>query len=147
MVHVLTDCNTTVNYNPQTNEIGELAVGFEGEANPSSMNLTMKKWEWVKTTMNDGKVTTPKKAGVFSVTFGKDNMVHVLTDCNTMNGSYSASNKSLAFKQMASTMMYCEGSQEQDFAQALNEVSSYFFTSKGELILELKMDSGTITFK
>jgi len=43
--------------------------------------------------------------------------------------------------------MYCDGSQEQAFAKGINNVGSYLFTSKGELILEIKNDSGTMTFR
>ena len=136
-----------VNYNKATNQIGELVQNFEGEASPSKMTLTMKKWEWVKTATNDGKVTTPKKKGVFTLTFGTDGRVSVGTDCNNMGGTYTVNGEKLTFSQMMSTMMYCEGSQEQEFSSPLNDVASYLFTSKGELILEIKMDSGTIMFK
>lgn len=136
-----------IHYDTKMGTIGELAKDFEGEANPDKMSLTMKKWSWVKTTMNDGTITTPKKLDVFTLTFNKDGNVAVTTDCNGMGGGYTVNGKKLTFKQMISTMMYCEGSQEQEFASKLQEVSSYLFTSKGELILEIKMDSGTMTFK
>ena len=136
-----------IHYDMKMGTIGELVKDFEGEADPKRMTLSMKKWSWVKTTMNDGKVTTPKKSDVFSITFNKDGNVAVTTDCNGMGGAYTVNGNKLTFKQMISTMMYCEGSQEQEFASKLQEVASYLFTSKGELILEIKMDSGTMTFK
>ena len=43
--------------------------------------------------------------------------------------------------------MYCEGSQESDFQKLLQNTGSYHFTSKGELIFDLKFDSGTVTFR
>jgi hypothetical protein len=46
-----------------------------------------------------------------------------------------------------STKMFCEGSQENVFSQSLTEVVSYLFTTRGELILEIKMDSGVMVFK
>lgn len=136
-----------IHYDTKMGTIGELVKDFEGEASPEKMSLTMKKWSWVKTTMNDGTITTPKKSDVFTLTFNKEGNVAVTTDCNGMGGDYAVNGKKLTFKQMISTMMYCEGSQEQEFASKLQEVSSYLFTSKGELILEIKMDSGTMTFK
>jgi heat shock protein HslJ len=136
-----------VHYDLKTKSIGELAQNFEGEADPNRMTLGMKKWSWVKTQMNDGKITTPKKADVFTLTFAKDGTVQVTTDCNGMGGNYTTTGKKLTFSQMISTMMYCDGSQEQEFAAKLQDTASYMFTSKGELILEIKMDSGTMTFK
>ena len=48
---------------------------------------------------------------------------------------------------MMSTLMFCEGSQEEEFTHILTNTSGYLFTSRGELILELKFDSGTVTFR
>lgn len=136
-----------VHYSSTTNEIGELVNNFEGEANPGTMTLLMKKWTWVKTQMNDGTVTVPKKPAAFTLTFTKDSKLNVTTDCNSMGGSYVMKGNSLTFSQLMSTKMFCEGSQEEVFAASLGEVASYLFTSKGELVLEIKMDSGTMTFK
>lgn len=136
-----------VYYDPATGEIGELAKDFEGEASPSVMKLDMKKWEWVKTEMSDGTVITPKKKGAFSITFGKNGVASISTDCNSANGSYVVQKNLLTFGQLASTKMYCEGSQEDSFIKSINTIASYFFTSKGELILEIKMDSGSMIFK
>ncbi|MCF7843365.1 META domain-containing protein [Candidatus Gracilibacteria bacterium] len=136
-----------IHYDIKDGNIGEFVKDFEGEADPNRMTLDMKKWVWVKTQMNDGKVITPKMDGKFTLTFNKDGSVNMGTDCNSMGGKYTLNGKTLTFGQMMSTMMYCEGSQEQEFGSALNEVSSYQFTSKGELILEIKMDSGAIIFR
>jgi heat shock protein HslJ len=136
-----------VHYDVKTGEIGELAQGFEGEANPSTMSLGMKKWEWVKTEMNDGAVTTPKKSGVFSLTFATDGNVKISTDCNAMSGKYSVKGNTLLITQMLSTKMFCEGSQELEFSKTLGSIASFLFTSKGELILEVKMDSGVMVFR
>jgi heat shock protein HslJ len=136
-----------VQYDTQSGQIGEFVAGFEGEANPNVMNLPMKKWTWVKTVMNDGKITTPQKTNAFTLTFTKDGNVSATTDCNGMGGTYTTQGKKLTFGPMMSTMMYCDGSQEGEFASSLSEIGSYFFTGKGELILEIKMDSGTMVFK
>ncbi len=136
-----------VHYDVKNNEIGEWVKNFEGEADPKKMSLGMKKWTWIKTEMNDGKVTTPKKPEAFSLTFGKDGKVSISTDCNSMGGSYKDNGGELTFSNMYSTKMYCEGSQEQDFAKSLGEVGSYMFTSKGELVLMIKFDSGSMIFR
>ena len=48
---------------------------------------------------------------------------------------------------MAMTRMLCDGSQEMEFVQMLQNVYSYFFTGNGRLVLELKYDSGSIIFR
>jgi hypothetical protein len=45
------------------------------------------------------------------------------------------------------TKMYCEGSQESVFTGLLENTHSYHFTSKGELIFNLKFDSGSVIFR
>lgn len=117
---------------------GEIAVG------PS---LTSKAWEWVSTEMNNDTVVKPNKPGVFKITFTEKGDVSVKTDCNGMFGRYTLQNNQLTFGNMASTKMYCEGSQETAFAKSFGEVSSFFISPKGELILELKLDSGVVRFK
>ena len=64
-----------------------------------------------------------------------------------MMGSYTVENSTLSFSQLASTRMYCADSQEDQFAKMLANVSSFLFTPRGELVLELKFDSGHILLK
>lgn len=47
---------------------------------------------------------------------------------------------------MISTKMFCEGSQETVFAELITNSSGYHFSNKGELILDLKFDSGSVIF-
>ncbi len=75
-----------VNLDAKTNQIGELVQNFEGEADPNKMTLDMKKWVWVKTLMNDGKVTTPKKSDIFTLTLKSDGSFGATTDCNGVGG-------------------------------------------------------------
>jgi hypothetical protein len=44
------------------------------------------------------------------------------------------------------TMMYCDGSEEAAFTDLLGQVTSYSFTSKGELHFSLKKPAGTAIF-
>jgi heat shock protein HslJ len=127
-----------VHLNPATKEIGELVQHFEGEANPNVMSLSMKTWNWIQTDNADGSKVTPKKAGVFTLTFSDPSRFSAKTDCNGVGGEYVAKASSLTFEKMMSTMMYCEGSQEQVFSSMLSSVTAYHFTTKGELVLELK---------
>ena len=128
-------------------QFGEVAQDFEGEADPSRMTLDMKTWVWVSALYNDGKKVEPKQAGKFTLTFLDDTRFSASTDCNSMSGSYTADTYSITFSQIAMTKMYCEGSQESDFATLLQDSAGYLFTSRGELIFDLKFDSGTVTFR
>ncbi|MFC1638867.1 META domain-containing protein [Patescibacteria group bacterium] len=103
-------------------------------------------WTWVGTYMNDGSVTEPREPDAFTMTLGDDGTASFTTDCNRMFGSYEATDTQLSFGLLASTKMYCEGSQETDFASMLPEVQSYLFDD-GRLILEIKYDSGIMTFR
>jgi len=133
----------------KTMQFGEVAQNFEGEANPSSMTLGMKTWNWINITYNDGKKITPliTSEKKFTLTFKTDKTFSVTTDCNGIGGEYSVKGDKITLDRMMSTLMFCEGSQENDFSKALNEVQNYHFTSKGELVLGLKLDSGYIVFK
>lgn len=133
--------------NTQTMQFGEVAQNFEGEADPSRMTLYMKTWDWVSTAYNDDTQIKPQAAKKFTLTLKKDGTFSATTDCNNVGGEYSLNGKQISFDKIFSTMMYCEDSQESNFTKMLGEVNGYFFTSKGELIFDLKLDSGTSVFK
>ncbi len=132
---------------PKTMQFGEVAQNFEGEADSAKMTLDMKTWNWVDTTYNNGSTTVPRIQNKFALTFKKPNIFSASTDCNGVGGEYSTNGNMITFTKMMSTLMYCEGSQESEFSKALGEAESYHFTSKGELIFDLKFDSGTMVFK
>ena len=46
-----------------------------------------------------------------------------------------------------STLRFCEDSQEGEFTNMLSDIESYQFTSKGELVFGLKLDSGSMIFR
>jgi len=108
--------------------------------------LQSKTWTWVTTTYNDDTVYTPNQADAFTITFTDEGRVQVTTDCNNMQGGYEVTDNRIEFSRMAATRMYCEGSQEDLFAKMLENVTSYFITDDGRLILELKYDSGSVVF-
>ena len=130
----------------KTMQFGEVAQNFEGEADPSKMTLGMKTWNWVRTTYNNNTTVTPK-TNKFSLTFKADKTFSATTDCNGVGGEYAVSGNKITFTKMMSTLMYCEGSQEQDYSKMLSQVQSYMFTSKGELVFSLKTDNGSMIFK
>lgn len=125
---------------------GVVEPNFEGEADPSKMTLGMKTWNWVHTTYNNDTTITPK-TNKFTLTLKNDNTFSATTDCNGVGGEYTVTGSKITFTNMRSTLMFCEGSQEQDYTKMLDAVQSYLFTSKGELVFDLKLDTGTMIFR
>ncbi|HRH25432.1 MAG TPA: META domain-containing protein [Parcubacteria group bacterium] len=126
---------------------GIVVENFEGEADPNRMKLTMKTWNWVNTLLNDGTTITPKIENKFSISFKEDGTFSAATDCNGVGGNYVTKDSYIVFSQMMSTLMYCEDSQESKFTEFLANTSNFHFTSKGELVLDLKFDSGSVIFR
>ena len=131
---------------PETLEFGEVAQDFEGEADPTRMSLEMKTWVWVRV-VHDGGDIVPRQTDAFTLAFGADGAFSATTDCNRIGGKYGASHDQLTFSDLFATRMYCEGSQEAEFADVLGRTASYRFTSRGELILDLELDGGSVTFR
>jgi heat shock protein HslJ len=133
---------------PRTMRFGEVAQGFAGEADPARMTLQMKPWTWIEARYNDGRTITPAQRDKFTLAFSTDTTFSATTDCNNVRGGYSVSEGKIAFgENMVSTRKYCAGSQEQAFTTLLRQAQRYHFTSKGELVLDLKFDSGSVVFR
>lgn len=132
---------------PETMQFGEVAQNFEGEANPAMMSLTMKTWVWVSAQYADGRITTPKASKKFTITFDAKGNFSAATDCNGIGGRYVVAGQKIVFSEMISTQMYCEGSQETEFASLLSDAETYSFTSRGELILNLKSTKDKAVFQ
>lgn len=120
---------------------------LEGEADPSRMTLGMNEWRWISALYNDGREIKPNKPEAFKLSFKDDGTFSLSTDCNGVGGEYEAKDGKIIFTQMMSTLMFCEGSQEGEIRKILENVDTYHFTSRGELIFGLKFDSGTVTFR
>lgn len=131
----------------ESSTMHETVEELEGETDPNIMTLEMKTWTWLKTTYNNDTEVTPKNVEAFTLNFNTDGTFSATTDCNSIGGNYSTEDNKISLGEMMSTQMYCEGSQEQEFSSMLREVQSSFFTSKGQLILELKFDTGSIIFE
>lgn len=134
-------------FNPQTMQWGEVVQNFEGEADIAHMKLDMKTWNWIHTTWSDGKKVVPHDPQKFTLTFKDGKTFSASTDCNGVGGEYKTDGRKISFERMVSTLMYCEGSQEQEFSKTLGEVVSYRFTSRGELVFELSYDGGMMVFR
>lgn len=112
----------------------------------STTSLTAKKWTWAQSFYNDGRRITPKK-DVFTLTFLNDGTFAVTTDCNGGAGKYTKTDSQITFTDIVRTEMACGDSQESEFITMLEHTSGYHFGTGGELILDLKFDSGSVVFK
>jgi heat shock protein HslJ len=112
----------------------------------TAANLSGKNWTWSKTTYSDGKIITPNRLDRFNLTFTNKGF-SASTDCNGIGGEYVVKGNQIAFDKMMSTMMYCEGSQEAEYSKMLSQVQSYRVTGTGELMFDLKYDSGVMMFR
>lgn len=118
-----------------------------GQEDDNSTTLTSKTWTWTSALYNDGREIAPRRTDAFKLTFNEDNTFSASTDCNGMGGDYIAKDGSILMSNFISTLMFCEGSQEEEFRSLLGDVASYHFGSEGELIFDLKFDSGSVIFK
>jgi len=96
--------------------------------------------------MNDGSSKTPSDPNRYLIEFLANGHVAVQADCNRVAGTYTISGNHLAVTLGPSTLAACPpGSLGDEFVKQLGNISSYFF--KGDnLILEIKMDSGSMIF-
>jgi heat shock protein HslJ len=135
--------------NSSENETPRVGENLEGEADPSRMTLDMTTWVWISALYNDGREVKPNKEKAFTLTLLKDGRFSATTDCNSMSGTYVANktNGTITFGPITSTLMFCADSQETEFSNILTNTSGYHFTSRGELILDLKFDSGSAVFR
>lgn len=104
-------------------------------------------WKWVNNKMSNDEIIVPKKANAFSINFKADGGVSGKTDCNGFFGEYKISGNKLSFGSMGATLMFCDDSQESIFIKSLSEVESYSIDKNNNLVLELKMGSGSMIFK
>lgn len=134
-------------YDPIEEHLAVVADNFEGEADPARMSLPMKTWVWQRTQYNNDTFETPIAKDAFTVKFTNDKRVVITTDCNSMQGGYETDGNRLSFSMLMGTLMHCEGSREAVFARDLEKVNGYLFTGRGELVLELKYDTGSMIFR
>jgi hypothetical protein len=134
-------------YDSVEKHLAIVAEDFEGEADPARMNLLMKTWVWQRTHYNNDTVETPIATDAFTIKFTDDQRVLITTDCNNMQGGYETDGNRLSVSILMGTLMHCEGSREGIFAGDLKKVTGYLFTGRGELVLELKYDTGSMIFR
>lgn len=129
----------------------QLGVGEPNESvdttpvSETQAQLMSETWVWQETVMSNGDVTTPDDADAFTLTFTADEILGT-TDCNSFGGSYDLNETEISFGPMRMTRMFCEGSQEQEFVDAVTESSMVYFEDGEDLVLLLPYDSGSVIF-
>jgi heat shock protein HslJ len=112
----------------------------------SGEQLTGTVWKWVSTLMSDGARTAPSDPNQYLLEFTADGKVAIQADCNRVAGTYTVNGNQLTITPGPSTLAACPpGSLGDQFVRQLSNISSYLFKDEN-LILEIKLDSGTMTF-
>lgn len=141
--------NGTLSALPPTDR-GEFSIGIATGTGTMPMveNGLNGTWVWQKTILNDETIIMPKKIGEFTLSFKEDKRVNGETDCNNFSGSYYFDNMgNINFGPLATTMMYCDGSEEKIFTNFINKSKRYEINSSGNLILFFSDGSGYLIFK
>lgn len=115
-----------------------------GSSSQSIKGITEKKWTLVSITTNK-KIVALKKANSFTITLNTDLSIKGTTDCNSYFGTFKLENTKVTFGPLGSTRMFCDGSQENEFMTALQDVKSYSLDKSNELVLVSA--SSTLVFK
>jgi heat shock protein HslJ len=103
-------------------------------------------WSWKETLMRDGERVKPDVPERYTVEFQPGGAVAVRADCNRGAGSYALNGGALSFGPLAVTRAMCPpGSMDAEFLKALGAVSGQHFNGD-ELVLTLKLDSGSMFF-
>lgn len=103
-------------------------------------------WKWTGSLFSDEKRTTPNDPNQYLLSFSADGKISVQADCNRVLGTYTTDGNQLTITLGPSTLVACPpDSLGDEFTRQLGIVNSYFFKD-GNLILEFKFDSGSMTF-
>lgn len=103
-------------------------------------------WKWTTSQFSDGKTNTPSDPNQYLLTFNAEGTVSIKADCNQVGGTYTTEGNQLTITVGPSTLVACpEGSLGDEYVRQLGLVSSYFLKD-GNLILEFRFDSGSMTF-
>jgi heat shock protein HslJ len=126
---------------------GKLEVTGETVVAPPPAGLVGPLWQWVQTLYNNDTKTIPPRSENYTVQFGADGTVKVRADCNRKGGTYSLREQQITIEITHSTRAACpEDSLEAQFVRDLMG-GAIWFLKDGDLYIDLKYDTGTMSFK
>jgi putative lipoprotein len=105
-------------------------------------------WQWEQfqdmAETNDIQVPNPES---YTLTLMPDGTAAIQADCNQVSWTYTLEDNSLTFNTLGpSTLAFCgEESLDQQYLLLLGETATYV-TNEGNLVLNLKLDSGNMIF-
>lgn len=116
-------------------------VIFQGavvNAKGLSPQLAGTEWRLESVINEEGKRVVPQRVEIFTLAFGTDGKLSGTTDCNNFSGGYTFEDGMLTLGTVAQTLMFCEGSQEQEFITALKTGSlAVSFKNTDTLVLKI----------
>jgi putative lipoprotein len=108
----------------------------------STAGLDGTNWVWQETTQ--GSESTRPDGDDFVLSFTQ-NSVMSTTDCNSLSGTYIINSDKIQFSPFASTLMFCEASNEAEYASALSSAKT--FTKDGGVLTFSLEGGGTMIFR
>lgn len=119
------------------------ACGGQGE---ESIVGTTWQWQAFEDSAGENNITVSDPEN-YTLTLNEDGTASIKADCNQLSWTYELDGSQLTFNTLgASTLAMCaEGSLDTVYLQRLGETATYV-TSEGQLLLNLKFDSGNMIF-
>ncbi len=145
-IFIINSCSVFNKNTEKTSTATSTATNTNEIVVPKKKEITDIKWIWRELNMNDGTKIVTKNDKSF-ITFSLDDKLGVSSDCNKGSAFYKIKGKNLDISPVLSTKMYCgKESTEKQFFESLKAASSYF-TQNGKLVIQLKMDTGSMIFE
>lgn len=124
---------------------GEAAAGTDEEAVETSGELTGTTWQWSSLTDPNGIIEVPNPEQ-YTILFNEDGTLSIKADCNNVLGSYTTEDSSLSIVLGPSTLAACPPESLSDQYLANLASAAIYFFEKGDLLIDLMADAGTMRF-
>ena len=121
-------------------------IAASHEKPDASQQIVHTVWKWQQTLENNDTKAVPSDPDQYTLTFLPGGQISIRADCNQGGGIYTLNASRLTIEITHTTMAACPpGSLEQKYIRYLNAVAGFFI--KGDaLYLDIKYDTGTMTF-
>jgi heat shock protein HslJ len=121
--------------------------GASSTAAPASTTLQGPVWQWQGSQYNNDTKATPDDPSRYTIRFADDGTVSIRADCNQVGGTFEADQGSLTITLGPSTLKACpEDSLDSEYLRDLQGAAGYLFGDAGQLHIDIKFDTGTMTF-